>query len=102
MVEKQEDHRHRLEARVVGAEVSRSLQGLVAGVIVVLGFEVLAAMIITQGHSYQGAILGGVPLVALAGVFVYGTRSRRQEREQKARIMTNQLRLPLDDDSSRS
>lgn len=36
------------------------------------------------GHSIEGTIVGGVTLVDLAGIFLYGYHRRQQERERKA------------------
>jgi hypothetical protein len=66
-------------------------------VVVTLGFEVVACLIVARGHELQGAIFGGAALATLAGVFVYGTRSRRAERRERAQIMSDQLKLPLDE-----
>jgi uncharacterized membrane protein len=97
MTEAQSAHRIQIERIVVTQDTARSKQGLIAGTIVTLGLEVISALLVLKGNGLAGAGLGGFAIAALAGVFVYGTRSRREEREEKARIMTDQLRLPLDE-----
>ena len=67
-----------------------------AGTIIVLGMEAVAGGAIIAGQSAAGVLLAGGSLAALAGVFVYGTLSRRHEREEKARIMMTPPTLPND------
>ena len=87
MAEKQLEHRHRLESTIVGGNSKRSYLGLAAGF-------VLSAMIIgggiyliSNGHDWAGASLIGINVVGLAGVFVYGSRSRQAELDKVASIM---------------
>jgi hypothetical protein len=96
MTETQSAHRQQLETRALSGELLRSTWGMIAGTVVTLGIEVISALLILKGYALAGAGMGGFWLVALAGVFVYGTRSRREERMEKARIMTEQSRPPLD------
>jgi len=46
------------------------------------------------GHPVAGAIAGGtvvgIDIAGLAGVFIYGTQSRKRERIEKAQMMTAQ------------
>jgi len=42
-------------------------------------------------HETVAAVLAGVDMAALAGVFVYGTNSRKQERVEKSKVMTGQI-----------
>ena len=61
--------------------------GLCFGLVVTLAMLAVAAYIAALGQTIGGAILGGAAVVQLAGVFVYGTRSRRRERIEKAKVM---------------
>ena len=83
MAEKQSSHRQDLELRVVKAGARDSLIGLIFGFI--LGFFTIGGGIfcIIKGQSTGGTIIGGAGLVSLVGVFVYGSRQRRKERESK-------------------
>lgn len=85
MAEEQSTHRMALENRVVDADIRRSNLGLIAGVVVALGFGAGSFVAIIAGQPVAGAIIGGVDLVALVGTFVYGTERRRSERLQRAR-----------------
>ena len=56
-------------------------------------------ILVALGHDVAGAGIAGSTIVGLAGVFVYGTRSSRAERVEKARIvelMKNRGKLALD------
>lgn len=87
MAERQSDHRIQLEKTVILGDSRRSYMGLI------LAFLLSAAIIgggiylIINDHDWAGGLLIGLDLVGLATVFVYGTRSRRAEREQKAEGM---------------
>ena len=44
---------------------------------------ICGAYCIAQGYSIAGTIVGGSAVPSLTGVFVYGSRQRRKERENK-------------------
>lgn len=96
MAEQQATHRMGLEKRVVDHEVDQAKGGLAAGLLVTMGMEVISGILVFKGYPAQAIALGGASLVALAGVFIYGTRSRKTERIEKAKVMTEQMRLPLE------
>lgn len=83
MAEKQSSHRQDLELKVIKAGARDSLIGLIFAFI--LGFFTIGGGIycIIKGQSTGGTIIGGAGLVSLVGVFVYGSRQRRKERESK-------------------
>jgi hypothetical protein len=78
MVERQAAHRQELERIALHTEVRRAWWGLVAGFVVSMAFLGASVWLIANNQAVAGAILGTVDLVALAGVFVYGSISRRQ------------------------
>jgi uncharacterized membrane protein len=83
MAEKQASHRQNLELTVVKAGSRDSLIGLIFGFI--LGLFTVGGGIycIIKGQSTGGTILSGAGLVTLVGVFVYGSRQQRSERQSK-------------------
>lgn len=81
MAERQAAHRQALEAAVVEGDSRRHLIGLAAGVVVTMSALALAGVLAYLGHSGFSALTALAPIAALAGVFVYGDRSRRRERE---------------------
>jgi uncharacterized membrane protein len=86
MAERQSSHRIDLEKAVVDADIKRANRGLAAGIVVALAFGAGAFVLILSGHDLVGAVIGGGDLVALVGTFVYGTESRRRERQKRAEM----------------
>ena len=84
MAEKQSAHRIQMERAVIDGDSRRADRGLIVG-------GILAALIVTGGlivmitkDPWAGASIIGTSVAALAGVFVYGTNTRRAERHRKA------------------
>ena len=88
MAEGQADHRAQLETEALRQEGQRSWTGLVSGALLTLGFEALALVAVLVDRPWFAVAFAAFPLPAILGAFVYGTRSRRREREQRARLMT--------------
>lgn len=90
MAESQSNHRQGLEVKALSIEGRNSLLGIVAGWFIgVFGLSV-AGFCIYTGHDAAGGALGGISLASLVGTFIYGTRERRLEREQKHLIGQSQ------------
>lgn len=92
MAEEQSKHRRWLESYTLQSESRRANAGLGAGVVVSLAFLAASVFLIATGHEISGAVLGTVDIVSLAGVFVYGSESRRKEREGRMRALTGDSR----------
>ena len=88
MAEGQTAHRIQIEKTVVRGDSWRSFLGLIFGFIVSMTGLLGGIYIIDNGHDWAGGVLVGLDLVGLAGCFVYGSRSRRVEREQNAEEMS--------------
>lgn len=82
MAEKQQEHRHYIEKTVIEAGVDQSKRGLNRGFWICTIFGVISGGLIALGHP-EGLVLGGLDIVGLAGVFVYQSESRRNERREK-------------------
>jgi uncharacterized membrane protein len=85
--EEQGKHRRYLEKYALKWGTVRSFAGLACGFIVTMIVLIFSYMLIADDHGVEGTILATIDLVALAGVFVYGTHVLREERVQKAKIM---------------
>lgn len=85
--EKQAYHRMRMEETVIEGDSRRSYLGLIAGFILSAATIAGGIFLIMNDHDWAGGLLVGGNLAGLAGVFVYGTNSRRAERERKAERM---------------
>lgn len=97
MAEKQSDHRMHIEKLAIGSEIRRAYLGLWLGFVVTLAVLVSSLILIETGHGTEGLALIGIDIVALAGLFVYGSNNRKNERIQKAKIMTNQEKASKED-----
>ena len=87
MAERQSNHRIQLEKTVIVGDSRRSNMGLIFAFLLSAAIIGVGAYLIMNDHDWAGASLIGLDLVGLATVFVYGTRSRRAERERKSKVM---------------
>jgi uncharacterized membrane protein len=83
LVENQSNHRQGLENKAISIEGRNSLLGIITGGFIGSAGLCIAGFCIYGGHDRAGMALGGATLVSLVGPFIYGTRQRRIEREQK-------------------
>ena len=90
LAERQAEHRLALETRVVDADIKRANWGLGAGFVVALAFLLASYLLIDRGNAAAGVILGTVDLVGLVGAFIYGTVSRRSERQQRVKTLSGE------------
>ncbi len=84
MTEQQSKHRQTLESKVVASDVFNSKLGLIFGFIlgiVAIGGGILLTL---QGQPIYGTIFGGLYLIGIVGVFVYGSQQRRKERQSRS------------------
>ena len=100
MAESQMRHRQGLESAVVNGNIKAQARAQIfafaLGVLAIGGGIGLIAF----GMSTQGLVSIIGALTAYAGVFIYGKREQRLEREQKRRELSEaeaQPRLPLED-----
>jgi uncharacterized membrane protein len=84
MAEKQSAHRMELESKVITADIESSRKGQLFGFVVALGGLLSSFVLVINGFQVVGGILGGATLVSLVSVFVYGSKTRKDERVQKA------------------
>ncbi len=84
MAEIQQAHRLRLEEKMIAVDARQSMGGLIAGFLVALAVLALAGVFAWIGLPVAAVITALAHLAALVGVFVYGTRSRRAEREKQS------------------
>lgn len=90
MAENQAAHRIKSEASTLRHDAIARYVGLaIAGTLGVLGI-VSGVTLGIQGHEATAGILFGTTLIGLVGSFIYGTRSNRQERIEKTRLLTGQ------------
>ena len=83
MAETQSLHRQSLEAKVIASGITNSKYGLIFGFILGLIDIIGGAWLVYHGHQVVGSIFGGLYLVGVIGVFVYGSQQRKKEREER-------------------
>lgn len=83
-VEKQQEHSRNMERTVITGNSKRAYLGLFFGFIIsILGIGG-GIYLIATGHDWAGLSLAGINLTGLVGVFVYGSKARRDERNRNA------------------
>jgi hypothetical protein len=88
MAEKQLAHRQTLESAVVNSDIRKSYWGLAAAFTLVLTSIVAGSIVAFHGQPVAGGAIGTVSIVGLVWAFLEGTRERRHEREERAKMMT--------------
>jgi hypothetical protein len=82
MVEKQSAHRQEIEKTVIRGDSRRSWIGLFVGGFLAMTCIVGGLLLASYGEQpAAGTTIATASVVGLAGVFVYGTHSRREERQ---------------------
>jgi uncharacterized membrane protein len=84
MAEAQAKHRQTLEQIAIKSGARDSMLGLIFGLTIGLAGISGSVFCIINGYQAGGTILGTGSLASLVGVFVYGSRQRREERERKS------------------
>ncbi len=80
-----------LEKAVIEGDNRRANWGLVSATVISLAVLGVSGVLAMGGHETVAGVLAGVDIAALAGVFVYGTNTRKQERVEKTKVMTGQI-----------
>ena len=75
--EKQVDHRHKLETSYCNSACRDATTGLYAGFFITLIALCVSGLLIYFDKTVGGTIIGTTSLASLAGVFVYGSRSKK-------------------------
>ena len=88
LAEDQTRHRMDLESRVIKSDLRRSWAGLACAFLITMTALTIGGGLVYQGHSIAGTMFAGLGLTGLTGSFIYGTRSRRAEREAKQKLVT--------------
>jgi len=83
MAEEQGKHRRELEKKALSTDSCNSLLGIIFAFALGLSTIGCGTYCIVQGQQISGTIIGGVGLVGLVSVFIYGTRHRSKERKDK-------------------
>lgn len=82
MTEDQSSHRRDLEQKVISSDISRSKIGQIFGFIIAIA-GLVVAVVLAKTNAILGSTFGFLTLASLVGVFVYGTKTRSNERKEK-------------------
>ena len=80
MAENQSIHRQYVEKWVVIGGTILSYFGVLCAAGIAFGALYFGSKLIQNGYVISGSVLGGGGLTGLVATFIYGTRSRREER----------------------
>ena len=83
MAEGQSAHRKDLESKVISSDIKNSRLGIICGLSVVMACITGAVLTSIFGNQYVAGALGLGSLGTLAGTFIYGTNSRKKERDSR-------------------
>ena len=83
MAETQSLHRQSIESSVIKSNTRNSLLGIIFAFILGLSTIWGGVFLAYNGLPWPGALLGSAGLIGLVSVFIYGTRSNREERNSK-------------------
>lgn len=83
MAEEQSRHRRSLEEKVINSDISNSKHGLLFGFFIGIVAFSTTILLAYFGYPISGVIVGLGYITSLVGVFVYGSKSRKQERLER-------------------
>ncbi|MHB8852382.1 MAG: DUF2335 domain-containing protein [Ignavibacteriaceae bacterium] len=81
--ENQTAHRIELEKMVIKSDTRNSLLGIIFAFIIGAGGVAGGLYLTSLGMAASGLTVSGISLVSLVSAFIYGTNSRRKERQKK-------------------
>jgi len=92
MAERQSTHRQYIEKWAVIGGTILSYLGVLCAAGIAFGALFFGSKLIQNGYVIPGSILGGGGLTGLVAAFIYGTRTRKEERLEKDRRNKELLR----------
>lgn len=81
--ERQEEHRHFIEKKVISSRVWTTRLGQVFALLIALACLSLAAYCVTLGERVLAGVIVGTKLTALVTSFIYSGHSQRMERQER-------------------
>lgn len=83
IVEKQSEHRQKIEHVAVWASSWRSILGVVFAFFIAIAALILSGICFYLGYIKTGCTIFGSTLATVVGTFIYGTNSEKHERVEK-------------------
>jgi uncharacterized membrane protein len=90
MVERQDAHRIRMEAKFMSHSTARAWAGLAAATVICIFGLWIAYQLGLHGQPGLAGVLGTLDFGGLVTTFIYGTNNLRAERRERAELMTGQ------------
>ena len=87
MTEEQSSHRRELERKVINSDISRSKWGQILGFIISIVGLGVSTIVSIYGSAITGGVIGAGTLVALVSVFMYGSKTRSEERIENKSVV---------------
>lgn len=83
MAEEQSVHRKELERKVITSDIERSKWGQFLGFVIAIFGLMVATAVSIWGNAIAGGFIGVGTLASLVSVFMYGSSTRKKEREER-------------------
>lgn len=83
MAEEQASHRRSLEKQALSTDSRNSTFGIICALLISAGVLFLAGYAIKLNQPIAASLISAVGIGSLVGTFIYGTRSRRIERDSR-------------------
>lgn len=99
MAEEEAKHRRSLQLKKFQSDSLARILGLGAGFIICLAFMIVSYLLIASGHDIAGTIFGTADLISLASIFIYSYSSRNNDRIEKLRALSKQLKQGNEDEN---
>jgi uncharacterized membrane protein len=94
LTERQMEHRHQIENKVIDSDITQAHRGLDRGFIVVMTVLIGGIVLLGMGRDISGLILSVGSLVGLGGLFVYASSRRNSERQSRVKELTRPQEKP--------
>lgn len=87
MAEKQQDHRHQLEAVAVRSRERKGFLGQIFGFVVAMTAIIGGTYLLSIGKSAEGFTTMILAVGSIVSIFIFGRRSQSKERIAKSRLV---------------
>jgi len=84
MAENQSAHRQDIEKKVINSDIINARLGVIFAFIIAMTCIASAVLSAFHGYSTFGGFLGTGGLIGLVATFIYGTKSRKEERQRNS------------------
>ena len=88
LIENQSEHRQSIEAKVLDRDARRADWGVWTAFALAFTAILSGSFLVFHGHDWAGLGSQGLGIGTLVYTFIYGTNSRREERQTRAKLMT--------------